>query len=1440
MNNKKIVTILSVLVMLFSQSIGAIKVIADTILQQDAVYLGFEVNGDTLSNMMFEEGETKEVTLITEGNGTNQVIIELPNNLVLDEEKSSMYLEESKVISYKKSSSKVEINFNDSSNGRSETRLFLQAISSNDTVNGFFAQTTSDDGSSYQSDRISVTVEKNTNISSTQDSEDGESGDMDDSSDEDPSTELPPIKPYIGTVNADLDISPVHTEVNSGEDALFKLTFKVTGNQTTYYNGVIEVDIPKGYDISGALDKLEIMGVIPTFDSDKGVLRYALGNVTAGQTYTTTIRIKTVNGQTPNNTEITLNADFLADNYEGTSTNAGVNIVASSNVSTSKSVVKIVDSHGNEKKDPPTIGDLTVWKIKASSQKKDTSLLYIKEGSKIIIIDTVPEGMEYINDNAGGQYDPDSRQVVWEFDAPTLEDQKKLNDLDSLFSKEIEVTLKLGKDTKNFQKFTNKASVTVTDITDNTKTVEGESSITAGVSDPNQVPTVPGDTYLPWHLGPKGDNSASPGPNNPNPNPTVYDWARLKFDLLVTPWRANSETKNFEKYEITYNIDPNLNLEAISGPVTWKYSPDANHNLGGTVKVDYDVYVTINGEETLLVSNPKYDKPYQEKTLESLNIPKGTHVSKVRYVLKNPPAGLYSQETIRHIFNIEKGYTGVVSNTALYDVIGYTNKNEKIHWTNEKNPPQGIESVGDLDDKKTSTGVRTVNIIAKPEGAIPIGETGIRFVTSKNNVVDAGNNRIEGFFKANSSSPTIISKPLESFALLPVGVSVNTSKPEYQLTNTIGISDNKTPDGNNDNGTVTIVNDNFEGSNRQLVKISWNEEMINPDKKLTYAFNVVIQEGAPTPLIMNTYGYSSDKKITVPKAEGNIKDSLLQQNTDNMDGSGDKDKLRIKSGNNYRLVKENKVRTEKLVKGANDDSYSKFGYTNLGDDISYQLRMTNLGSKIGDFAMMDVLPSEGDLGITDNTSRGSVFTPTMKGPITISNLDGKKVDIKYSESKNPSREELVKNVDYPSTTTPMEDPSDVDIQPWLSEDEVRDWSKIHSFMVKLIDGYWKEDEAVTLSFNMKAPDQLPDDITNPTIDEKERAAWNSFAYTSNNSQVVEPERVGVVVNIYKVELEKIDKTTKEKLSGAVFELQDSKGKVLQSGLTTDNTGKLSIANLAPGKYQLVETQAPEGYQIDKTPIKFEIDKNTNTKVISLIAENKLTPGGVILEKIDGQSGKVLSGAVFELQDSKGKVLQSGLTTDNAGKLSITDLAPGKYQLVETQAPTGYELDDTPVIFEVVKEKIDQSVPVTINKSNTMKDNTLILEKRDKETDKLLMGAVFELRNEQGEVLWSDLETDENGIIELNNIKEGKYHLVEVKAPTGYKLESKPYVFEYNEGKEVSKLVIYNSKIPKELNKTPFLPKTGEERLDILMIIGVLLVIVSVVYIFVSRKSSQNR
>nr|WP_238482617.1 Cna B-type domain-containing protein [Lederbergia galactosidilytica] len=97
--------------------------------------------------------------------------------------------------------------------------------------------------------------------------------------------------------------------------------------------------------------------------------------------------------------------------------------------------------------------------------------------------------------------------------------------------------------------------------------------------------------------------------------------------------------------------------------------------------------------------------------------------------------------------------------------------------------------------------------------------------------------------------------------------------------------------------------------------------------------------------------------------------------------------------------------------------------------------------------------------------------------------------------------------------------------------------------------------------------------------------------------------------------------------------------------------------------------------------------------------NKLIYGTVELTKYN-EKDEVLAGATFELLDQDGEVLQTDLTTDQAGKIIVSDLKPGDYQFVEVKAPIGYELDKTPIVFTIEKGKKESTKVKAVNKKSS--------------------------------------------------------------------------------------------------------------------------------------------
>ncbi|GIN98278.1 hypothetical protein J6TS1_41480 [Siminovitchia terrae] len=148
-----------------------------------------------------------------------------------------------------------------------------------------------------------------------------------------------------------------------------------------------------------------------------------------------------------------------------------------------------------------------------------------------------------------------------------------------------------------------------------------------------------------------------------------------------------------------------------------------------------------------------------------------------------------------------------------------------------------------------------------------------------------------------------------------------------------------------------------------------------------------------------------------------------------------------------------------------------------------------------------------------------------------------------------------------------------------------------------------------------------------------------------------------------VQLTKVDKDDhKLTLAGAEFELQDKEGKMLQGGLTTDQSGKLSVLGLKPGDYQFIETKAPEGYEKLKEPISFTIEKSQE-ETLTLIVENKAIPSTTPEDPEKPVDGKPTNpekpGETHKKPDQSGQNDQNG---QNGSKLPNTATTLFNYAL----------------------------------------------------------------------------------------------------------------------------------------------------------------------------------
>lgn len=166
-------------------------------------------------------------------------------------------------------------------------------------------------------------------------------------------------------------------------------------------------------------------------------------------------------------------------------------------------------------------------------------------------------------------------------------------------------------------------------------------------------------------------------------------------------------------------------------------------------------------------------------------------------------------------------------------------------------------------------------------------------------------------------------------------------------------------------------------------------------------------------------------------------------------------------------------------------------------------------------------------------------------------------------------------------------------------------------------------------------------------------------------------------------------------------------------------GQLKVSNLTDGTYTLKETSAPNGFDASKARTYTIVIKNGQIEHSDLPGkvENPRLTGKVTWRKTAENTSELLSGSEWKLYKTKNFTWNNGNAeytegdsitpiatimdcvnssektcsaqteqyTDRngeAGKFELVGLAWGEYQLVESKAPDGFNLDSTPHMFRI--------------------------------------------------------------------------------------------------------------------------------------------------------------
>ena len=273
-----------------------------------------------------------------------------------------------------------------------------------------------------------------------------------------------------------------------------------------------------------------------------------------------------------------------------------------------------------------------------------------------------------------------------------------------------------------------------------------------------------------------------------------------------------------------------------------------------------------------------------------------------------------------------------------------------------------------------------------------------------------------------------------------------------------------------------------------------------------------------------------------------------------------------------------------------------------------------------------------------------------------------------------------------------------------------------------------------------------------------------------------------------IKIYKTDAATGAALGGAVYGIYTDSACTGKAGeITTGSNGYGTSSALPPRTYYLKELTAPSGYALNSAVSTAGV---TSGGIASVSVKDTAQTGTLTITKYgrvadtfeNGQwyyRDVLLSGVEFDVFNASGTKV-AHLTTNDNGVASISGLALGTYQVVETKTAAGYVLDST--VHSITIAPSNDGCLV-INASLTVMNNTrkgsVTLTKTDELCRFYLSGAVYSLYTDSGTLIQSGLTTDSNGQIKLTGLEWRSYYLLETNPPTGYLINPAKISFTVN-------------------------------------------------------------
>ena len=239
-----------------------------------------------------------------------------------------------------------------------------------------------------------------------------------------------------------------------------------------------------------------------------------------------------------------------------------------------------------------------------------------------------------------------------------------------------------------------------------------------------------------------------------------------------------------------------------------------------------------------------------------------------------------------------------------------------------------------------------------------------------------------------------------------------------------------------------------------------------------------------------------------------------------------------------------------------------------------------------------------------------------------------------------------------------------------------------------------------------------------------------------------------------ITLRKVAAGTTHGLDGAKFNIYRD-GQIVGSDVT-QNGGIIEVKDVTRGLWSFVETEAPEGFCADSTPISVYVDTTDGDKQYTVTAENYALPDMKITKR-DAMSGKPIAGTVFSIKSVTGSYSTS-VTTGTDGSATLSAIPAGVYVVREESVPEPYIVSNTEQTVALRPGKTSEVTFVDYEKPG------LEIVKKNIANGEPIEGVTYRIEQIDGSFSTS-ATTDNHGRIFLDSVPVGTFKVTEINVPS---------------------------------------------------------------------------